>query len=529
MKDSSKTRKLLFLITFLAAIILVVNSAFFIVNRLNNGNYHFIDRSNENFSTLDKNTDIKLMTAQTSKPIFAESTVPTAVFAGQKFTFAEWKAYDYANLDEQSQPAEIPVTIKIDGSALSGNEWTPTLAEGVKEQAFTVQFSASNVNGESVKEFTVYAVSPSRDSRLLVNYFYFEGIEVVDNDVTMPLVATSNSAKAYFIAPISDKVLDINIVPDNEKSNYTAVRVNIVDTVNPAQKVVLDITKQDSGDESIVALNGVDAGKIAGSFSSKSTPFVIKYNYETGAFHDYNNNVFCYAETAEGNKIVGFDSGLVYVSFELVGASTSDSGSSLFINSIGGQIFSSSIYDGDYTEPSLSVKNNRTFAYGKEAVIKPAFAYDILSSLAEFKLTVKSPSGVVILDGVDPTVENKFTVSEYGVYKVSYFVKDTNGNSRTITNNVHCLKYVKPVLEYEGAIPSRVEVGDEISLPKITVSGTDEEVTLSVVLIAPNGQRTVIDGDSVILDKLGTNQIIVMAYDAYGNTAIDTFSVTVIE
>ncbi len=455
----------------------------------------------KDFLGAEKEFEYTVSIAESTAPIFEERNLPNVVVVGKEFTFANWTAYDYADGEERT----VPVTIKVNGTALGEDcKWTPS-----EPGSYTVEFSAENAQGIATEERTIQAVSLTREENFIANYFHLENMAVGEEAsyTYLPLVATGAGAKATFVNPLSVNGFELNFSPNKEKNGYDGIRVLIQDIANLNQKIVIEIMK--SSDEtsvnSLLTINGVE-GQLQGSFyAGSNVPFVLNYDYQTHAFADYSGKIVGYARNADGTAWTGFDSGMVYVSYELINPVANEA--ILHLGGIANHTLGVSASK-DGVAPYITMGAiNKVVEFGDTVTLAPAFAFDVLGDVASFTMSLKTPSGKLLLTENDPTKVSTFKVDEYGSYTLTYKAVDGNGKSKQITFNINVFYNVKPTLSYSGEMSTTAKAGKSVTLPKITVGGTNEATKLSVYIMQPNGSRVKVEGDSVTFTQKGLNKL----------------------
>ncbi len=452
-----------------------------------------------------------------SKPVIMEKELPLAVFVNKQYTFEPWDAYIYNGL----QPKKINVKITVNDNEIIDGKWTPT-ATG----EYTVKFIAGDQPNLTVVEKKINVVSVEKDT-FLMDYFYVKDIEKIAGSRTnIPFKATGSNTQIFFVKSISQYGLDVQFNVDKANNNFDGIRFTVVDSVNKNQRLVFEINKASNVlTYSYISLNGGEQKKIEGSFfDTTSTPFEIRYDYKTGAFYDYVDNLLGYAENSDGTNWTGFDSGFVYLYFEFINPKPNTS--ILTINNIGTDLIKTNT-KADLIAPHIyEAEIQKVFKQGETVQIAPLIVFDLLSDVTEFTLTVKSPSGKIILDKVDAGVAQTFKVEEYGQYEIDFVAKDSAGNTRTVSTFFNCFNYTNLKIEVEE-LPKTMNVGESFDVPSVNVVGA-KEATVSVVIINADGSRSVAVNGKLAFTQTGTNRIMILAYDKDGNAVCETFDVEVV-
>lgn len=488
-------------------------------------------------------------------PVLVEATVPSGVIVTptgdvgnekkeRGITFAEWKAFDYSMGTEGVLPVTITVKLKDAPASTAitlGNDrkWIPTTA-GIYE----VSFSAVNDNGiktEVIKE--VEALDLTQKGIYLSNYFTKEGVTITaPSRSSFQISAEKSGATVSFVNALPADGFNVRFSVPGGKNGFESLTITLVDSVNPEEKLVMTIVKEVAPegtedykyvDESAIWVNGIER-EILGSFHNISNnPFDISYDNDSHILTDYvGNTITTVSEKEDGSKWSGFTSGKVYMSMTFNGV---ESDSMIALSMICGQAFGSAA--SDRSEPSVILPVAQPAEYGEKLIIPAANAYDVLSKLTEFKVTVVAPSGKVLLDGVDATVDYELDVTEYGNYDVKYYVEDSSGNktgSYGIQGYIVTIRdKVPPTLTITGEVPTSIKAGTEFVAPSAILADNrvGGSATLTIWWILPSGRMIKADADGKISAEYtatkGDYKLVYYGIDVDGYTATQNFTVTV--
>ncbi len=454
-------------------------------------------------------------------PILVESTVPEAVLMGRTVQLAPWKAYDYSSGEE----VEVEVKVSADGVELSKDlKWTPQ-----NSGLSTIEFSATNANGTVRETRTVEVLDVNAEGVYLANYFKKENVEIEGNASKFTVVATQDNAGVAFVNPVLCEGFSLRLFVPADKNQYSALRVSLVDSVDVNAKLVFDITKNEDETASWSKFICGDVTKeIAGSFyGTSSTPLEINYDQTTQSIVDYAGNTVYIIEKAHNQSSwKGFTSGKLYVKIQLIGV---EGASAFDLMSISNQTFSKNAKK-DMIIPQIIAPEIATVSFGGTMVIKPAYAYDILSEVTKFTLTVYSPEGEKLLNAVDPTKEYEINVNQYGAYRIEYYVEDSAGvNNKYMptTSIVNIYDVEKPVIKVKSLPVKTAKVGSEITIPKATVTdNATDDISLKVWIVEPSGFMVEVSGKYKI-KCAGKHKLVYFASDDYGCTAMESFEIIV--
>ena len=181
----------------------------------------------------------------------------------------------------------------------------------------------------------------------------------------------------------------------------------------------------------------------------------------------------------------------------------------------------------DFTPPVIEKTADFRAVYvsslGNKVNLPKLTAFDLLDKNVTVTLTVVKPDGTLVYKGNEGyTLE----VTESGEYSVEYTATDSAGNIRRLVSSVYVTDIVSPVIEVNG-IAASVKVGDEITLPKATITDNDTaaDKILSYVYVVKGNNRKQIVGDTYKFTAAGVYKIRYVAYDANQNFTIVEFTV----
>ena len=123
---------------------------------------------------------------------------------------------------------------------------------------------------------------------------------------------------------------------------------------------------------------------------------------------------------------------------------------------------------------------------GAKANIPTARAYDVLSQISKFTVTVDF-NGEVVAEGSAMERLN-FTLDKAGYYTVTYYARDTNGNFERIPYVLFVRDETAPTLTVKNNLKDTYKVGDKIKIPSYTVKDNDGVYYAQVTLTMPNNE-----------------------------------------
>ena len=472
----------------------------------------------QDYLGVQQNFEKKVTVLDNDKPVFVKTTVPKAVMTGREIFLKGFSAYEYNDNVRQ----DVSVTVTVNGKVVgeSGYYVFETVGE------YTVEYRAESNKGTNVDTYTVYALTAEEDKAMyLSNYFLAENLSVSGGDTNLVFTATANEAKINFARSVSavEFLLSFNVLKDNNALG--GVRVTLVDSVNPDEVLAIEVLKgEENATTSTVNINDGTSKEIVGSFFGTTVnPFTIKYDNESFEICDYQDNVLTVLDKVNGKAWKGFSSEKVFVEIEFIDCVA---GSAISISDLNNQTFSKNTKK-DRIAPQIFYQAiDKVMNFGDTLNIKSAKAFDVLGEVVSFTLTVTSPSGNVILDAVDARKTYSITFSEFGEYYLRYKAEDDSGRNVTRSVPINIKNKQVPTITLNGSVQEGAGVGKAFKLPSATLEGSDS-VRLYVTVIAPNGYMTVLDGLEYTPNAVGNHKIIYYAVDDYGNSAQQTFYISV--
>lgn len=457
--------------------------------------------------------DVSFSTA----PVFDEKSIvlPNAFISGDAFQFSEYFAIYYnGNGGNEKVKAVITVTDANGTRTLTDGKYIPAASETCDTAVITLSFTANGQTITVAREVPILTVN--RGLGYLANYFVTNG---TINPVNYALVFTPDSTGMMDIAfakAISQKYLTIGMKRENVGS-FTEMNIYLRDVSDPDATVKLTYRNR-SGSLTLSINDGVE---YKANFDTEGN-FAIKYDNAAKRILDVlGMEIGTITEYQNGSKFNGFPSGMVYMEIETDG--------SMALTSIANQNFNN--YVRDSIEPLLDMSGSFSGKYLPTQTVKlpSATAYDVLSTVGEVKVVVKSPSGEIVASGTADK-EMSFVPQNYGTYTVIYSVSDSSGNEKTYSSSFMVLDDVDPTLSFDGSVPESAKVGTSITLPKYTISDNGDigKIVVKNYVCGPDGIMLLVSEDGTVnLDKKGTYIIYYFVVDDNDNTTNYTFKISV--
>ena len=511
---------------------------------------------------------------QASNNYVVISSLPTFVgfVRGNSYEIPSVTYLDYSS----GSCVEKIAKVYINGEIFNGNIYTVEKGEDEakdaqeKQENITVEYKCGNdlIKGYNVPVKTVY----KKDTVRLPNGFeapktvlrqdrYFiteNGASVSTASDHLVIASNSNNGKISFVQPLDSSKLnltfDVNYKKTFEKdengnpihhpTNVKSFYITITDALDQNKVLVLKVFTNEQTGYTQMSCGEVISQQFSASFVGLSADqLALRYDNNNKCIIDVvtASQILSPITYENGKEFEGF-SDTVYVSFSFE-CIEEDKDASLRLYSLNNQSFSNSV-DTDIGEPVLSVNGNLNgvFYVGNQIVVPTAKAYDVFGSVMgngklgvsvilekDGKTTyVKDVNGLE-LNNVSTDVEYQVNFAITGDYKIIYVAIDNNGVSSEKAFAVTVVHEEKPVFSFNGKVPKTATVGQEVTIPKASVSY--KEVTnnehLYAFIISPTFDMEIIKNNKFVATEIGTYTVRYFALDTYGNYQIVEYQIEV--
>lgn len=182
-----------------------------------------------------------------------------------------------------------------------------------------------------------------------------------------------------------------------------------------------------------------------------------------------------------------------------------------------------------YIEGSIE-KYKQVTAVGANLLIPSAKAYDVLSDSAKVTLVITSPSKQKIYSG-DISKPYYLNASEYGIYIISYSVKDAKGNSTNFNYNIEMMDRINPVITVDEKPDEVYSVGDKFKPSKVVVSDNYDTNPVVEVFVKNNvtGSVVLVQNGAYEFKQAGKYTLVYKVRDAAYNYARVEYVIEVVE
>ena len=462
--------------------------------------------------TGSKQSTLFLYSVDLNKACIVVNGMPFSVNTGKKLIIPDFKII-------QNDGTETNKKVYVGDTDVT-NSMSYDVTE---EKGTTLSVKFCGGTGDSYNEI-IYDVKVVSDTYSLSDYVY-----VVDGEATVTdshekeavVFKATSDATVRFAYPVSLYNLNLNFDYDGSYTN--SIDIIFTGYENRSDSMFFRLTYL-SADTSSLTVNGKGSQYVVpvGFTNLSSYEFVFQNN--SGEIYFANNLIGVF----EPLKSAG-----VVVDIRLNGLTNE---SELLIKKLSNQSYNPKAYlMGDNVSAYVYIdgvieKYKQVTSINAFMVIPAAEAYDALSDGAQVSLVITSPSKEKIYTG-DIFNPYKLELSEYGMYVISYAVKDAKGNSTNFNYNVELIDRVNPVITVKNRPDTLFKVGDTLEISSVEVSDNYDESPTVEVFLKNNvtGAVVLISDSSYQLQSKGKYTLVYKVYDASYNYASIEYQIEVVE
>lgn len=451
-------------------------------------------------------------------PVLSGKTVPKTIIAGETFEIPVFTAKRY----DEDGIKDVEVKSYINGQET--RVYTPSETEAETGE-LTLTYKAENA---VLASFTLKVTSATVNNGYSGQFFSSEA-GVVTPVSTSVLFDFSESNTVDFARKISDEFMNfsVEIGKTEDKvfgyNNFSTLKFTLTDSENP-EISVSGAFKPIDNQKSYFIFEGISY-VVSGSFKNNSRAISLSYTKSTRSF-SFDSTELCTINYCDNGKIFeGFASEQVYLSL----CAEDVYGPSAFgVISIADQSFKKGVTQ-DKQAPKVKIAASfNAVEIGDELVIPTAVAFDVISGVKSFTVSVSDPKRVTVLSDAPTDVEYKIAVTEYGTYNVVYTATDNLGNKKAYSYIVQVSDRTPPVIHIDGEVPKQGKVNGKISLPAATATDDySENISFYCYYTAPDGYTERIEDNSFLPTKKGIYVITYIAYDEDGASSVKVFMINV--
>ena len=482
-----------------------------------------------------------------TKPVFEkEPVLPIAFIAGCEYVLPKVSAYNYT--DGSGSPVDVTIWAesKTSSAEIKGNrKYTPTASKN--GEIVTIKYVATISSGteEIKREIPVILPKDEEDNLRLERFLMKQGegiTSIVPAEKYTTVSFADSDSSVTWATPVLASGLNIEFSSADSRVAYNGVSIQLVDSENPEQAIVVSYVRAEKGTEVYINRNFADKYEAAQSFVNVEEKFLLSYVAGSTAiqFDPYNKEKVVVEKTVYGKPFTGFDSGKVYVTFQMDGVTRA---TKMNIVSISAQQVNDAYMDRLGPRIAMTGSYGGTFNLGEKMTLCAGIAVDAIDPSTKCFLTVTNPDGSyavtddnVVLKNVVGEKEYVFTLLQNGKYRVSYESVDMFGNKAVKFSYVISVADIeKPVITVHKKVATTGKVGQAIGVPKFSVEdnlSSAEAITCGVMIFTPSGNSHMIhleDNDGFIPSRAGKYVLRYFAFDAEGNYTVVDYVIMVTE
>lgn len=401
--------------------------------------------------------------------------------------------YDFSSVQGQKLAAEVNVKAVGSGNKSDYEEkienyvFTPDKAK-FGDEVTVVYETYCRDYGENkvVKSFTVPIFKPeymweyfSVGKDVVVNY---NKSGTTDSYVSFASRAGSKDTSAKYLYPLYVRDLAIQFASPASRANFDGLVLEFTDFTNSENKAKF-VVKQYNAELCSVEFNG-KIGYAEGVLGNSTS--VIWLSISDGKLYDMSTGNYMFDVDGEN----GFDCEKAWLKIDYLNL---NGDSVTYIKKINNHIFKASYSNGklrkfnDAISPKIVLDEPVIWEsdIGETVKVPDGRGYDEFSSYTEVYVTVKAPTGNLILDNVKSGGGLSFETNEYGVYYVTYTCKDAAGNIGKTESSVYVRDVEIPIL-FCGEESTTCKVGQKLTFRGArAIDNVDGVLTVTAFIITP--------------------------------------------
>jgi len=360
------------------------------------------------------------------------------------------KLFAYSFENESPTAYDADFSVSFDKGVFLPKNPDKVLIDGDYSVQFKFAYGEKEVVSEIIPIVDVNFLSINNIER------YFVGEDVTTEPSGKDVLCTANSgvekATTSFVSPISISAFDFRfIIPESQ--NFTQLNVILTDYYDRTNKKV--ITFKEVEEKTYFTVNGGKDFEITSpNFFDDGELKRVWYNSKTKMVQNTYSMLIPFE--------FDFISDLCFIDIEMAGITGP---SQIKLRQLNNQSLMN--FGMDVGTPNIGVKQSGgSYAVGTKVTIHRAYVSDVLTPIltGDFTMSVEGPSGYVIssddvlLDGDCPNNRSyEITLEEYGIYTVTYSVKDQNGVENSLSYRINVVDEVPPTITFKG-VPNGIQV-----------------------------------------------------------------------
>jgi hypothetical protein len=387
--------------------------------------------------------------------------------------------------DGADKTKDAPIEVLLNDTALTASTF---VASGTSAK---LSYVAKDGSDSERQDYTL-AVVDGQNGKDQAAYFVGD-LSASESKEALDL-SSEKDAMSYFANPLNADDFSLAFAYEEGKQNFSELSLRLVDSTDAANSLTFKITSSLSG-----ALISYPGSSGTSNFPMSALQLAFNYHNSSKSFSGIDEETIgAISVNDAGVAFTGF-SGPVYLEIALTNVSSS---SLIHLSKLNNQTLGyrasslenarDSIAPVIYSDNTEAVKQD----LGSSITLLSARAYDVLSDIASFLVSVTSPDQKALFTNADARVEHTFSLDLYGVYTVNYVAIDGVGNKKSYTRLYQVDESEKPVLTLKNTLSSTYALGASLTLPEYRVTDNSGSYHLDIYLKLPNGERWLLLSDS---------------------------------
>ncbi len=411
-----------------------------------------------------------------TKPVFIqEPTFDSAFIKG--FTYESPEALAIETVD--GEVVELPYEVYVNDKLVEG----AFKAEG---EMMNVRYIANGKTG--VAEWSCdFSVVDTEYGKYKSRYFYSESdMQIVDEHMYVDF-RFSQDCEVEFINPLYAEGFSLILSYETEQVNFSTMALTLTNASDLTQSVTARFSYDNLSSSWVMQLNGskskiayaTSKGILSFALSSDGKKIIDTDGVEAATINVYNN----------GKPFEGLGQELyLSMSFEEVVDESAFHVTQICNQAMG---YNKSSIDKALDEIKPVIILNEAFTtrqrLGSKAKIPTAKAYDVLGQIYDFTVTVERVGEQVIAKGSAEELLD-VTLDKAGNYLVTYYAKDTNGNSTKMPYSIFVSDETAPTLTVKDSLKGEYKLGAKVKIPSYSAVDNGDNCYIQVTLILPNNE-----------------------------------------
>lgn len=360
----------------------------------------------------------------------------------------------------------------------------------------TIRYEALGSSNTAVWEKTMPVVD-TQNGKLRDKYFFVEGGLSLTVEKNYLNIDVTEDGVAKFINAVSISNFSTTFLFDVKALNYGTMNFILRDSKDPSLTVTIGFEYDRISECWYMCLND---GEVV-DFITSSDIFNFTYLRDKNKISDASGEEIATISIYDnGDAFNGFSDTVYFaVAFEGVRKASSIKISQLCGQSMG---HNKNNPDNAKDETKPVIELDDVFIVRQEigtiAQIPTARAYDVLSQIKSFTVTIAGEGGVVLASG-NVNEPLNFLLDKAGQYTVTYTAIDTSGVKAYIPYVIIVNDKTAPVLSVTNNLKKEYSLGSKVYIPKYTVSDNDGYYIVQVTVILPNNEMRLL-----VYDENGT-------------------------